>query len=245
MDTTTETGDPIADTLREHVLSPITVAEGSVGQEYSDVEAELEAYGRFKERVAGIDTVSTPHSPAPTPRTHDVASPAQQRSVERVRAAFRETVMSVDHYEEMYDETLVEHATAELSADVAVVFRQEGTTPFTEMTKRVLTSSVERAVEQRETFLETLDGEREFLEASQSTLADLLDEYEAVTASERGPSDLTGRLDDLAKRRQGVLQSRTVSVRTDGHDLCEFLYRQHEWTYPVLTAVTRFRTAAV
>jgi len=243
MDATTRTGDPIADTLREHVLSPISVAETSVEHEYADVEAELEAYERFKDRVAGIDTVSTSSAPAPTPQSREVQS--RQRMVERVRSGFRETVMSVDHYDEMYGESLVEHAAAELSADVAVVFRRERATPFTEMTKRVLTSAVERAVEQRETFLDTLEGEQDGLESGRATLASLLDDYGTGTASDAHRADVTERLDDLARERQEVLRSRTTSVRTDGHDLCAYLYRDHEWTYPVLTATTRFRTAAV
>lgn len=243
MDTTTQTSDPIADTMREHVLSPLSVAETSVDREYADVEAEMEAYERFKDRVAGIDTVSTSSSPRPTPQTREVRS--RQRTVERVRSDFRETVMSVDHYDEVYGESLVEHAAAELSADVAVVFRRERATPFTEMTKRVLTSAVERAVEQRETFLDTLEGEQDDLESGRATLADLLDDYGTGTASDAHRTDVTERLDDLARERQELLRSRTTSVRTDGHDLCEYLYRDHEWTYPVLTATTRFRTTAV
>lgn len=243
MDTSTRSGDSIAETLREHVRSPIESAAADVEREYADVEAELDAYERFRDRVAGIDTVSTPQSPESTAKPQGLEG--QREAVERLRTAFRETVMGVEHYDEVYGESLVEHAAAELSAEAAVVFRREHTTSFTEMTRRVLTSTVSRAVEQRETFLDTLAEERDFLESSWTALADLLDDYETVTPADRGWGTVTDELDDLAAERQAVLRNRTASVRTDGHELCEYLYREHEWTYPVLVAITRFRTAVV
>jgi hypothetical protein len=54
--------------------------------------------------------------------------------------------------------------------------------------------------------------------------------------------EFEGTLDDLAQSRQSLIQRRDPTSRTDGHDICEYLYRDAEWTYPVLTAVTRFRT---
>jgi hypothetical protein len=243
MDTSTRSGDPIAETLREHVRSPIEVATTCLNGEYEEVEAELAAYRRFKDRVASIDTASTPRSPEPGPRRH--GRQGQGQAVEAVRTAFRETVMGVEHYEGVYGESLVEHAAAELSAEAAVVFRGEPATPFTELTSRVLRSTVTRAIEQREAFLTTLAGEREFLETSGKALTDLIEDYETVPAPDSNRSEVTDRLDDLAADRQKMLRNRTAGVRTDGHDLCEYLYRNQEWTYPVLMAITRFRTAVV
>jgi hypothetical protein len=56
-------------------------------------------------------------------------------------------------------------------------------------------------------------------------------------------TDVTDALDEIASQRQETFAGRTVSPRTDGHDLCAYLYAECPWTYPVLTAVTRLRGA--
>jgi hypothetical protein len=238
METSRQADDPVSRTLREHVLEPLSTAESLVESEHAEVEAERRAFVRFADRVGGIETVSRRPTGAGPARTLTGSPP---RRVERVRSAFRETVMSVDHYDSVYGESLVEHAATELSADVATGFRRETGTRFTEFYKSTLVSAVEEAVSRRERLRDQLDEELAALDRGRENLEGILDRCDGPGPVEGVESDL----DDLAERRQALVQRRDPLSGTDGHDLCQYVYADAEWTYPVLTAVTRVRTAAV
>jgi hypothetical protein len=238
METSHRADDPVSRTLREHVLEPLSTAAEMVEAEHAEVEAERRAFARFADRVGGIDAVSGQPRGA-TPGQTLTGSPP--RRVERVRGAFRETVMSVDHYDEVYGESLVEHAAAELSADVATGFRRESGTQFTAFYKSTLVSAVEGAVGWRERLCDQLDEELASLDRSRERLEAVLDRCDGPGPTESVESDL----DDLAERRQQLVQRRDPLSGTDGHELCGYVYADAEWTYPVLTAIARVRTAAV
>jgi hypothetical protein len=238
METSHRADDPVSRTLREHVLEPLSTAEEMVEAEHAEVEAERRAFARFADRIGGIDAVSG-RPGGVTPGQTLTGSPP--RRVERVRSAFRETVMSADHYDEVYGESLVEHAAAELSADVATGFRRESGTQFTAFYKSTLVSAVEGAVGWRERLEDQLEEELTSLDRSRETLESLLDRCDGPGPTEGVESDL----DDLAARRQDLVQRRDPLSGTDGHELCQYVYADAEWTYPVLTAVARVRTAAV
>jgi hypothetical protein len=239
MGTSNQVDDPVYRSLYDHVLGPLSTAEAVVEAEYAEVEAERQAFERFSDRLASIETVSTGRGGPGQPQTVVETS---SRPVEGLRSAFRETVMSVDHYEEAYGEPLVAHAAGELSADVAAGFRRESAAPFTEFYKTTLSRTVESAIEGRARFCDLLDAERSALETGRETLVDLLDDAGGPGDPTRLRGEFEGTLDDLAQSRQSLIQRRDPTSRTDGHDICEYLYRDAEWTYPVLTAVTRFRT---
>lgn len=118
--------------------------------------------------------------------------------------------------EEVYDEPLVEHAARELSTEVAAGFHQETSPGFTELYKTALTTAVSEAVDQRETLCEQFRTELKSLKRCHSSL------------------------DELSRSRQRGIQQRYPGSRADGHDLCQYLYEEFDWTYPALTAVTRF-----
>jgi uncharacterized protein YozE (UPF0346 family) len=50
------------------------------------------------------------------------------------------------------------------------------------------------------------------------------------------------RLAEVTETRQEEIHRRFPRAGADGHDLCQYLHREPDWTYPVLTAVTRFQT---
>jgi len=224
---------------REHVLSPLETAHERVEREYTEVEAERRAYTQFKERVSGIDT--GPTAPAQSMTAVRSIDTSGRHSVERVRCAFRATVMSVDHYDGHYGESLDEHVAAELSPDIATFFRDDQITTVTEPAKTVLIGAIDRAVTQREGVLDTLDREQESLENSQTALADLLDTYDEPRVTDQYRPEIEDSLDELAKGRQETFTNRPPMARTNGHDLCQYLYWESDWTYPVLTALARFR----
>lgn len=244
MTITSDTRSSTGASLHEHVLTSLSEARSTVECEQDELEAERRAFVQFKDRITGIESVPPSRSsPAPTTRTYPTKS--RPRSDEGARAAFCETVMSVNHYEEVYDESLEEHAAAELSPEVAAGLRCETVTPFTEWYKSTLTSAVDAATAQREAFCDQLNIELQSLDESRTAFTELFDACDGPSVPTRYRSEFRSRLDDIAWTRQKVIQRRPHSVLTDGHDLCEYLYHSHDWTYPVLIAVARFRTSTV
>jgi len=239
MGATRGTEDTIAASLRDHVSGPVSTAREVVAAEFEEVDAERRAFEQFRDRVAGIETVSMSQSLPASQRSGFVQTRPQ--CVERVRNAFRETVMSVDHYDEVYGETLAEHFAAELSAELLAGLRPAGQSQFTDLYKRTLLAGIDSAIEQRETFCDLLDNERASLETSADELAAAVDELDGTRVPAHVRADFAETLDDVARRRQETFAGRTSSPRTDGHDLCSYLYEDCGWTYPVLTAVTRLR----
>lgn len=226
------------ETLQRYVLAPIAVAESVLDQEYEELDAERRTFEEFRRRVVTIETVSGTSTASGTraPLLENRSS-----AVERVRSAYRETVMDVDHYDDVYGESLVEHAAAELSVEIAAGLQRVPHVQFTRLYKRALLTAVDDAVDQRETFGAILDGERESLTQCRGALFVLLEGLDGTRVPAGVGPDFRDSLDDIARQRQETFTSRTASPRTDGHDLCNYLYADQCWTYPVLTAVTRLR----
>lgn len=226
--------------LRRHVLDPFETAESILDREHREVEAERCAFEQFRGRIAGVETVS---GISTVPATRSPLHKNRPRPTERVRSAYYETVMSVDHYDEFYDEPLIENAAAELSDEVAAGFRLDTHLQFTDLYKRTLVTAINNAIDQRETFCAILDDERESLNQSRATLHTVVDELDGTHVPACLGNDFTNILDNVARQRQETFDRRTMSSRTDGRELCSYLYADCGWTYPVLTAVTRLRGA--
>jgi len=241
------TGGPVANSLRQHVLTPVSTAEGLVETERAEIAAERRAYEEFKTRVAGIDTASAPRVPSSPsqPSSRPGAVERRPQWVERIRSAFRETVMGVDHYDEVYGEPLDQHVAAELSAEVAATLQQETDAPFIEPYKRALTAAASDAVDRREAFVDALEAEQESLERGHAVLEEIIETCDGASVPSRHRAEFEDRLDDLAQTRQETVHRRTAPTRADTHDLCAYLYGDCDWTYPVLTAVARFRRVVV
>jgi len=240
MSDTEQVGLPLEESLRGHVLDPLATAESVLDKEYEEIAAERRAFEQFKNRVGGIETCPDTEVMA---TTHHHLGGKRSRGAERVRSAFRETVMDVDHYDEVYGESLIKHTEAELSADIAAGLRRDAHLQFTHLYKQTLLTAVESAIEQRESVCAILDNERDSLARSRDGLRAVLDELDGTRVPAGTRAEFTDALDEIAGQRQETVASRTGSPRTDGHDLCAYLYAECAWTYPVLTAVTRLRGA--
>lgn len=240
MSDTEQVGLPLEESLRSHVLAPLATAESVLDQEYEEVDAERRAFEEFRGRVAGIETITTESA---VPATRAPLTEHRSRAPERVRSAYRETVMDVDHYEQMYGESLVENVAAELSNDIAAGLGRDAHLQFTPLFKRTLLTAVDSAIDQRETFCTILAGERESLSRSRDGLLAILDELDGTHVPATNGTHFTDALDEIASQRQETFAGQTASPRTNGHDLCAYLYENCDWTYPVLTAVTRLRGA--
>jgi hypothetical protein len=112
-------------------LQAISEALGVFRRERKGTAAERDAFERFGNRVADCST--TDPSTAPTAAGVKVRKkPADgvASDSKSIRQLYRETVMAVDHFEDEYDETLLEHVDAELGPDfVAAVSGDDALTP--------------------------------------------------------------------------------------------------------------------
>lgn len=227
----------LVDSLRRYVLAPLVDAQSLVCREYKEVDAERQAFQNLKERIATLGTISSSPS-APTRQTTTHHSHSKQ--VERLRRAYRETVMDVSHYEDTYGESLVTHAAAEFSAEVATGFQPEGPL-FTDVYKTHLTSAISQAIAQRKAFCERLETEQNSLVNNQDELTNLLDSLDGIRIPGWYTTKFENTLSELAKTRQETIQVPNQYRHLDNHDLCAYLYDDPEWTYPVLTAIGRLQ----
>lgn len=227
--------------LRQHVLGPLATAERTLTAERTEVTAERDGFEAFAERLATIDPVSTPPVSGPSPPMG--GRDATVDRLDRVRTAYRETVMSVSHYDDVYGESLVEHVAAECGDDLAAGLRTDTSVPFTSTYKSGLRSAAVHAAQERALFLETLDREATSIETARRELAELVGQLDTTTVPEWYRERFADRLETVAHDRQETIRSRRTGPFLEGHALCEWLYRDASWTYPVLTAVARLREA--
>lgn len=232
---------PTRESVERHVFAPLSAADEILRREFDETAAEHAAFERFGDRVRAIDAVS---NRTPTAPDRALAVDTRAHRMKRVRRAFRETVMSIPHYDDVYDESLRAHAASELSVELAAGLDPDADTSFTPSVKRALLAATHDAIDQRDVYRSVLDDERESLASGRESLTALLESLEAPPVVAHRQAEFTAAIDAVARRRQETLRTRKPLVRQDGHDLCPHLYRDREWTYPLLTAVTRFRKSA-
>jgi hypothetical protein len=229
--------DQIAEYLQRHTLAPIVRAVDAVASEREEVQAEIDAFRSFLDRVSELEpTQSTTGSPAPRSLSHAGRADTSRR----LRTAYEETVLSVEHYDRVYDEPLAEHVAAELSPQLTPLF-ESNRVAFTEVYRRTLHEAVREAVGSREQLISVLGDEATSLETARDRLQDVLDRAGTSGPQAAPAGDERDRLDEIARQRQAELKSRPRLAQLNGHEFCEYAYESEAWTYPVLTAVARLR----
>jgi hypothetical protein len=228
---------------------------------------EREAFRAFRGRVKSIptETASASGSPAAADPSGfggpagapgiaadaGVGGPAAPpgSGLAAVRDAYAETVMSVPHYEEEYDDTYERSVLAEFGPELATALtRSSGYHPGYETALR---DAVDDAIEERERLVERLRVEAESLDRAGSRLAAIRREIASLDAAvpEGGFGSLdacrsrAGVLledcDRIAARRQREIAEHERELRLgDGAvDLPTYLYRSTAATYPVLASI--------
>lgn len=207
------------------------------------MHAELEAFETFVERLATITPTAEPDGLEPSPAVA-VGTPTGTQ-MERVRTAYRETVMSVSHYDDVYGESLVENIAAEFGHDLAEGVRAGASVPLTEPLRNALHTAAVQAVQERRLGIDALDEEFQSIADARIELAALIAELDSTLIPDWYRETFETRLDSVATERQETLGSRRSLPRIDTHSFCRYLYRDNSWTYPVLIAVTRLRETVV
>jgi hypothetical protein len=228
---------------------------------------EREAFRAFRARVESIPTEAA--SPGGSPATSGFPGVAGSANgsggatdagvggprgpagsgLVAVRNAYAETVMSVPHYEEEYDDTYERSVAAEFGPELAHALTRSG--GYHPEYESALIEAIDAAIEERDRLAERLGVEADSLDRAASRLAAIRSEIDSLDAAvpENGFGGLdacrarAGVLvedcDRIAARRQRVIaeHGRTLRLGDDDLDLPTYLYRSTVARYPVLSAV--------
>jgi hypothetical protein len=221
----------------------IEEARSLVTREHDRTAIELDAFTEFERKLSGIEaTRSVPTSG----NMVAMASESPDRQFEQVQNAYRETVMSVPHYDSEYDEPLEVNMTAELGEEVAAAV-VDGTR-FTGQLKQGLMAQCNEARRCRAELLTTLDREEQRLVDAKADLSDIESALDAETPeSPRNLSfpelsDRWERLGGVEDRCRDLLDDYATTRRnTPGErpEFREYVYRSLPSEYPVLSDGTR------
>jgi len=215
----------------------------AVAAERATIRAEHDALSAFDRRVAELEAVTVSAGPSL------LADQRQSdRSLERVRTAYAETLMAVPHYESEYDDTLAESLAAEFGDDLAAALLSgEALTPTI---RNAVRAAAAAARDEREEFLDVLDREAASLEAAAADIDEVRAELRALDdgplSAQRfdelrrrwqGVRDLEARVDGIGRRRQETIRSHRSDLPGVPTDLSEYLYADLSSPYPVLATL--------
>lgn len=171
-----------------------------------------------------------------------------------IRDAYAETVMSVPHYTEVYDESFTEHIAGELGVELATAITT-GSRLHPEL-QRSLLEAVDQAIVSREYVLEHLTTEADALERAEADLEAVIEDLESlleqplevlefnVLRLTRVRLDgLRETCDEVARTRQEELRRRQRVTMANVDDLGELLYEGEAGLYPVLATIAEIGEA--
>lgn len=95
----------------------------SVRRERREVERECQAFRRFRKRTQGLKT-TTPQIEQPSGGVSQRFSSAQQSVRDVIEPCYRETVMAVDHYDDVYADSFEASLSTEFGADVLLLISE-------------------------------------------------------------------------------------------------------------------------
>jgi hypothetical protein len=221
-------------------------------------EAEYEAFQEFRDDVRSL----SPQTQRPSGETAGAVALTTARSdsqygLESVRERYRETVMSVPGYEEVYGESLDEHIRAEFGAELAsVVLESED---LTKPVQSLLVTQATGAARERKQYLKALDAEYEAvmdansqIQPTQAVLTEVnpshLHQYsfEELFEYENDLREAIETCEELIDMRQHGIHSSSnlFQFRFRSGDIVfqEYLYRPLTISFPVLsTALEQIR----
>lgn len=216
--------------MREYVLNPIRTAVAVASTDRSEILAERDAFVKFTRRVRELDPK------APTPRQQIPISGTESQS-DRVREIYKETVLAVDHYDIVYDESLCENAVAELGTNAAKVLVSDTGVKFTPVAKELLINKAQQGLEKRRNVAADIAAEQESLAANREVIRNLVEGLTGTVVPEWYQEEFDTEITAVLCQRQDHLHRRHNNA--DGHELCNYLYRDQCWSYPILTSIAR------
>ncbi|OYR85116.1 hypothetical protein DJ71_07985, partial [Halorubrum sp. E3] len=226
---------------------------------------ERAAFEEFADRVSGLDpapassTATSFDGPTAAVRTVPAADGrggTDDIRLRRVLAAYRDTVMSLPHYREEYDETIPESLAAELGPDTATALASNGT--LSSGAQSALVRRSRQAADARSSLADAIDAEIDALSRYETDLnrvdrrrRRLLEHLDSGEGDRTDAAiDIWHRLDELeadcneaAGERQRDLDDPPMAVDATGggadhQSFHEYLYGPTDGPrYPVLAQI--------
>lgn len=220
----------------------IPAAKAAIEREREQLLRERDAFRRFATEIESIPVSTRGHEELPPVGVGQTA--ATRGKPGNVRAAYRRTIMGLDHFDHVYGEELYENMSNELSDDVAtaVVHGDQ----FSLQVKQTMMQQAMQASARRERLLETIDSERDSLEYARDQLrelSDVLDDDPEV--AELSLTELFAYeecLDRSLRRCEQLLRTRQRDIHAESQFSSElgvlflqtYLYEDLETNFPVL-----------
>lgn len=225
-------------------LIRIPEAVTTAKEEYRRVKAEREAFEAFTAGVRELDTVEDLQLDASDIGGivfHD-SSVTTESTTESIQDLYRETIMSVDHYSEEYNEPLRTNASAELGLDLEAVLATNSR--LTPPLKRELIRASRTVARDRKRFetlvkseLNSLTDARAQVQSAAETVT-RIDDEDLVGHSIAELEAQTQRLQTIERECKSLVEDRQAEYVSgpegDGIHFKEYLYDQYKWTHPVV-----------
>lgn len=217
--------------------------------ELERLAAERDAFSRFRSRVEQIEAREAPAAVRATGGIAAGSGGIPDDTLDRVREAYRHTVMAVDHYDVDYGEPLADNVAAEFGEDVAAAV-VDGT-QLTPQLKAALLRSSEEAAKRRDSLRSTLQTEATSLSEARAALRDIQTEldavearldpgrsFDALAADWRELSTIADRCRGLLVDRQDTLHHLAASMPPGQPEIQAYLYADLPVDHPVLADAT-------
>ena len=229
----------------------IGAALDSVRQERSEIECECQAFRRFRQRIHSLEFQS-PQIEEPSLKMQEVCFESGRSVRDVIEPHYRETVMALDHYDDVYDDSFEASLSAEFGVDVELLLTEA--TTFSPLVKRGLLDAAQQCTGNRQVFLEMLDDEYVTLKETQSRVHKIqqtvseIDEEQLHTLSPTQQTDryetlqsLKADCEEWLQRRQEQIhdrRSKNAPVERGSSDLHPYLYSSLDVSYPILSTFT-------
>ncbi|WP_096390388.1 DUF7260 family protein [Halopenitus persicus] len=208
----------------------------AVRTERRRVADERQAFNAFRKRLADVESRTAALAPAATPLVGERARSVSTPGLCAVRDAYEETVMSVPHYVEDYDDTYPESLAAEFGRELSATLTTG--TAFDPAIKRELQRAVRDRCEGCAAVLDTLDTEAASLADLRESLPELARDLGCLENDlEHLENDLEHLENDLEHLENDDLEAMGFGALEARHaragalrDRCETLARERQAT---------------
>ncbi len=234
--------------LTERITTRIQQTQQAIDTEIRRTRSEAHAFKDFAVEVRKLDSSASSTGTAGTiTRSVAVNTP---NSRQKLKSAYKNTVMEVPHYKEEYGDSFQESFIAEFGAALGEAVLQGPS--FDPRQRRLLLAKTQQARQDRSKLIDTLDEEQESVRTLSSQIREVSEEIgkleEKAAAAGRFDSfvDIRSRLltiestsESLIATRQETLteQRKTLSLPIDAPDVPTYLYKEMDVTYPLLASI--------
>ncbi|GAA0239781.1 hypothetical protein ACFFQF_30150 [Haladaptatus pallidirubidus] len=229
--------------LVEQTLLPS--AQSHLAEEESRLQLEIDAFEEFYSRLDEIPEQSCRTDGGTLTKTFRTQESPTHSPQEAVKTAYQETVLSVKHWQDAYNEdTPLESIENEFGPDVATGLNG-GAETWSSLLWNQLHAASEEAIETREQTLKVLTAEQQQLSELVCSLDEIGDELALIERGHYTFDDRSNRLQTIRDQLEQVTRSQQAYLRQretmDGKLFLSIVYGNFKTDYPGLSALTTAR----